>query len=175
MATNGMLRPEDAKSLLLLVLLISGYAALERGSTLIEPRDLIKAIYIVDLEHVQTYWGNWEGFESLVSGRDSAEVRPEYINRAVYLARVEIDQSRGPEGCFRGVGNLSEVVREMIGDARTLASERVGGPSTPSSRDLLFSIYARDPSLSKALQNSSLNLESLSNAVKPGAPGSRPL
>jgi len=40
---------------------------MERGSELIEPRDLIKAIYIADLEHVSAFWDAWEGFERLVN------------------------------------------------------------------------------------------------------------
>ena len=166
MATSAILTPEDANSVLALVLLVSGYAAQERGSSAIEPRDLLKAIYIVDLEHVQAFWEEWEDFERFVSGKRLAEAGSGYINRTVYLVRVEIDLSQAPGGYFRGVGNLSEVVRGIIGEARMLASNRTGNPSTPSSRDLLFSICTRDPSLSKALQDSGLNIESLTQAVR---------
>jgi hypothetical protein len=34
------------------------YAAMERGSEVIEPQDLIKAICIVDLEHVSSLWSD---------------------------------------------------------------------------------------------------------------------
>jgi hypothetical protein len=47
-----ILTSADAVGVLPLLLKVSAYVALERGSDLIEVRDLLKAIYIADLEHV---------------------------------------------------------------------------------------------------------------------------
>ena len=47
-----ILKQVDAGGVLPLLFMVSGYVAMERGSEFIEPRDLVKAIYIVDLEHV---------------------------------------------------------------------------------------------------------------------------
>jgi uncharacterized repeat protein (TIGR03803 family) len=44
-----------------------------RGSELIEPRDLIKAIYVADLEHVSSFWTDWEGFERLVTDANESQ------------------------------------------------------------------------------------------------------
>jgi len=165
--TRGIpLMPEDAGGVLLLELLVSGYAAHERGSEEIEPRDLMKAIYIVDLEHVQAFWDDWEGFEAFVSREKLPGARSVYVNRTAYLVRVEIDQNQAPGGSFRGVGKPTEAVWRIIRDARALASERTGTASTPSSRDLLFCACAQDPALSAALQESGLQLERLAAAVR---------
>jgi hypothetical protein len=56
-----------------LLLAVSGYATMERGSELIEPRDLIKAIYVADLEHVSSFWTDWEGFERLVTDANESQ------------------------------------------------------------------------------------------------------
>ena len=165
MATSRVIMPEDASNVLPLLLLVSGYAAQERGASVIEPKDLLKAIYIVDLEHVQAYWDNWEDFERIISGEGLMEGGSGYINRTVYLIRVVIDQNEAPSGCFRGVGHPSEAVSRIVEDARTLANKRTRALSTPSSRDLLVSMCAQDPSLSKILQDFGLNLESLIGTV----------
>jgi hypothetical protein len=39
-----------------------------RLKCVIEPRDLVKAIYMVDLEHVSSLWNGWEAFEAFVMG-----------------------------------------------------------------------------------------------------------
>jgi hypothetical protein len=65
---SGLLRPElDREGPWLLLMMVSGYAAMERESEQTEPIDLIKALYIVDLEHLAKFWDDWEGFEKLVS------------------------------------------------------------------------------------------------------------
>jgi len=161
--------PEDAESVLLLELLVSGYIANERGSEHIESLDLIKAIYIVDFEHVQKFWDDWEDFEQFVSREKllpgGARYTP-YIDRTMYLVRMGVDQAQAPSGTFRGVGRFTEGVLRIISEARALASKRTGNLSTPSSRDLLFSACAQDPALSTALQESGLKLQALAEAVK---------
>jgi hypothetical protein len=85
-----MLKPEDIGGVCLLLFGVSGYAAMERGSELIEPCDLIKAIYIVDLEHVSSCWTDWEGFEKLVTKeRLATGISTTYINRILYLLRFD--------------------------------------------------------------------------------------
>ena len=67
---------------------------MERGSELIEPRDLLKAIYIADLEHVSVFWNDWEGFERFVTSEKLAQgVSQTYINRTLYLFRLEMMSS----------------------------------------------------------------------------------
>src|SRR5437016_8599660 len=85
-----ILKPEDAGGVYPLLLAVSGYAAMERGSEVIEPRDLIKAIYITDPEHVLAFWNNWESFEKLILGeRFVSGTTATYINRILYLVRVD--------------------------------------------------------------------------------------
>jgi hypothetical protein len=49
---SELLRPEqDNEGPWPLLMMVSGYAAMERESEKIDPIDLIKALYIVDLEH----------------------------------------------------------------------------------------------------------------------------
>src|SRR5579863_722363 len=113
---NGMpLMPEDVGGVLLLELLVSGYAAQERGSEEIGPKDLAKAVYIVDLEHVQKFWSDWEGFEAFVAGGS-------YLSRVAYLIRLHVDQDQAPAGTLRGIGRPTEAVVRAIGDARLFAS-----------------------------------------------------
>jgi hypothetical protein len=57
-----VLKPGDVGGVLVLLFMVSGYAAMERGSEMIELRDLVEAIYIADLEHVQEFWNDWQGF-----------------------------------------------------------------------------------------------------------------
>jgi hypothetical protein len=151
----------DAGGVWPLLMMVSGYAAMERGSEFIEPRDLIKGIYVVDLEHVSIFWSDWEGFEKFVtSGKLGNGASESYINRTLYLVRLEM-MSRDHPGQFIGVGKPSSALKEIVATARAFASERVGAPSTPSSRDLLFSACSQDSDLSAALQESGLQLEKL--------------
>lgn len=156
----------DTGGIVPLLFMVSGYAAMERGSETIEPYDLIKAIYIADLEHVSMFWDDWEGFERLVSkerlGNDLPDI---YINRTLYLVRLEA-MSRENAGSFVGLGRPSQAFQQIVATARTLASKRAGSPATPSSRDLLFCACSEDPELSAALQASGLQLEKLAAAVK---------
>lgn len=155
----------DSRGVLPLLLMVSGYIAMERESDSIEPRDLIKAIYIVDLEHVSMFWSNWEGFERLVTNQTLiAGQSVTYINRILYLVRAEAT-ARESSGSFSGLGIPSPALQEMIAAARKLASERTGSPTTPSSRDLLFCSCCQDLQLSAALRKSGLQFEKLTAAV----------
>src|ERR1700743_3500416 len=62
---------------------VSGWCAEHRGAKLSEPIDLVKAIYLIDLEHVSKYWDSWENFEAFIIDIPLAEGRKlTYINRA---------------------------------------------------------------------------------------------
>jgi hypothetical protein len=164
-----ILKVEDAGGVCPFLFGVSGYAAMERGSELIEPRDLIKAIYVVDLEHVSSFWSDWEGFERLVTRESLATGNSAtYINRTLYLVRFEAI-SRENAGSFTALGRPSRTFQDIVAAARKLASERMGGPTTPSSRDLLFSACSHDSELSIALQESGLQLGKLAAAVKKSA------
>jgi len=160
-----MLETIDAWGVFPLLFLVSGYAAMERGSELIEPRDLIKAIYIADLEHVSAFWNAWEGFERLVNDEVLANGRSgTYINRVLYLVRLELAMRDSPDG-FTGLGRPSPSLQTIVATARKLSSDRSGAVATPSSRELLFATCSLDPELSESLQKSGLQLAKLADAV----------
>lgn len=159
------LKAEDAGGVVPLLFLVSAYAALLRGSNCIEPRDLIKAIYIVDLEHVAAFWDEWEGFERVVCRESSAAgISEGYINRTVYLIRAE--KMASETAAMTQCGSPSRTFQRIVASARKVASERVGAPVTPSSRDLLLCACSIDRDLSRALQESGLRLDKLAEAVK---------
>jgi hypothetical protein len=165
-ADGGLLRPEDVAGVWPLLCLVSGYVAIERGSETLEPDDLMKAIYITDLEHVSTFWDDWEGFERLVTrGRSGSGISEVYINRIVYLTRVELMARGTTADGFAPLGRPSGTFQKIVSAARNLASGRAGVPSTPSSRDLLFCASSQSSELSRVLQESGLQLEKLAAAV----------
>jgi hypothetical protein len=160
-----MLEPIDAWGVFPLLLQVSGHAAMERGSEWIEPLDLTKAIYIADLEHVSAFWNAWEGFERLVNDQKLANGHSGiYINRTLYLVRVELAMREIPEG-FIELRRASPPLLKIVATARKFASERSGAVATPSSRDLLFAACSLDPELSESLQKSGLQLAKLADAV----------
>src|ERR1700723_914430 len=161
-----MLKLADAGGVCPLLFMVSGYAAMERGSESIELRDLVKAIYIVDLEHVSSFWNDWEGFERLVSAeRLGNGLSNIYINRTLYLVRLEA-MSSANAGSIVGLGRPSQMFKDTVAAARRVASERLGAPSTPSSRDLLFCVCSQDSELATALEQSGLQIEKLAAAVR---------
>ncbi len=155
---GAMLMPVDLGGVCPLLFMVSGWAAMERSSELIEPLDLIKAIYIADLEHVLAYWDDWEGLERFVIGNSG-----KYINRILYLHEIA-SAMKQTEGLTM-LGRPSSAYQGIVSAARELATGRTGSPNTPSSRDLLFCICSQDPELSSALQKSGLQLEKLAAAV----------
>jgi hypothetical protein len=164
----AMLTPMDTGGVYPLLTLVSGYAAMERGSDLIEPRDLLKAIYIADLEHVSGFWNDWERFEAMVVAEPLiAGISISYINRPLYLLQVESIR-KGARGFF-GLGHPSSDFLEVVASARKFANARAGTESTPSSRDLLYGICSTNTELLEALKKSGLQLEKLATAVK-GSP-----
>lgn len=167
MAVDGtILKQVDAGGVLPLLFMVSGYAAMERGSEVIEPRDLVKAIYIVDLEHVSLFWSSWEDFERFIMSEKLSEgISQTYINRPLYLLRIELATRENP-GCFTELGKPSQEIRRLVDSARTLASEREGVLGTPSSRDLLFCVCSQDSELSAGLKQSGLQFEKLATAVR---------
>jgi hypothetical protein len=163
---SGLLIPEDSTGPWPLLMMVSGYAAMERGSEHNEPIDLIKALYIVDLEHLSKFWDDWEGFEKLVSNQRLANGQSRmYINRMSYLIYLEkIRASQAPDKIYL-FPPASPKLEKIVHAARDLASKREGAASTPTARDLLFCTCSHDPELKAALQQSGLQLERLTTAV----------
>ncbi|MBZ5507071.1 MAG: hypothetical protein LAO78_16565 [Acidobacteriia bacterium] len=148
-----------------MLLMVSGYAAMERGSDSIEPIDLVKALYIVDLEHLAVFWHDWEGLERLVSNQRLVNGQSKmYINRMLYLIHLEMGMMSEADK-INMFGSPSPKFQEIVNSARELASKREGTSSTPTSRDLLFCTCSHDPGLRIALQESGLQLEKLAFAV----------
>ena len=163
--SGAMLAPVDVGGVYPLLARVSSYAAIERGSDLVEPRDLIKAIYIADLEHVSRFWDNWETFEELVTReRLVTGASMTYINRCLYLVRLDAMSKERPSG-FTGLARVSQAFQEVVAAARKLATERMGNETSPSSCDLLFSVCSIVPELSTALQESGLRLDKLALEV----------
>lgn len=145
---------------------ISGYSAMERGSELIEPIDLVKAIYIVDLEHVTRYWDDWQNFEAFILKIPLADGRRVgYINRTRQYMNVHLAMRENP-GQFVPFAPPSPEVQEIAFAARKLAHARGGEDEQPSSCDLLFCACSRDHSLSEALQQAGLQQKKLEAAVR---------
>jgi|HubBroStandDraft_1064217.scaffolds.fasta_scaffold00198_12 hypothetical protein len=160
-----MLETIDAWGVFPLLLQVSGHAAMERGSEWIEPLDLVKAIYIADLEHVSAFWNPWEGFERLVNDQELANGHSgTYINRTLYLVRIELAMREIPEGVIE-LRRVSPTLQKIVATARKIASDRSGAAATPSSRDLLFATCSLDAELSESLQKSGLHLAKLAAEV----------
>ena len=144
---------------------VSGDCSGLRGATQIEPIDLVKAIYIVDLEHVAMFWDDWRNFEAyllsliLANGKKAG-----FINRTkMHLAR-HLAGMMNP-GQFWHLPPASTEVRQIVFEAKRLASARAGSDAEPSSCDLLYCICSSDTEISSALRKSGLQLERLSEYV----------
>jgi hypothetical protein len=164
---SELLRPEqDNEGPWPLLMMVSGYAAMERESEKIDPIDLIKALYIVDLEHLMKFWDDWEGFERLVSNQRLGNGQSRmYINRMHYLIYLEQMRASHEPNRIYLYPPVSPKMQKIVNGARALASKREGGPSTPTSRDLLFCACSYDPDLRTALKKSGLQIEKLAAAV----------
>ena len=164
---GGLLQPEqDRTGPWPLLMMVSGYAAKERDSEVIEPIDLVKALYIVDLEHLAKFWNDWEGFEKLVSDQRLANGQSKiYINRMHYLIYVEQIRASHQPDKIHLFGSPSPKFLEIVNAARTLATKREGTPSTPTSRDLLFCTCSHDIGLRTALEESGLQIGKLTAAI----------
>jgi hypothetical protein len=161
-----VLKRVDVEGVLPLLLSVSGYAAMERRSNIVEPCDLLKAIYIVDLEHVSMFWRDWEGFERLVLGeRPGSRSSGKYVNRVLYLNQVQALMRARPNTAFE-FGRASKSLLENVDAARKFAEDREGSGSTPSSRDLLLAIYSQDRVLAVSLKASGLAIDKLRRVVR---------
>lgn len=139
---------------------ISGMCAEQRGASAIELIDMVKAIFIVDLEHVSGYWNNWLGFERFVLDIPLADGRKQgYINRCLYVMSWHLAH-RDNAGTLMFHPSPSPVVNEIVISAQGMASTR-GLP--PSSCDLLLCICQKDRNIAEALQTSGLQLPRLAS------------
>ncbi len=128
--------------------------------------DLVRAIYIVDLEHVAALWNDWEGFERFISSVVLSDGRHAgYTNRTLYLIQTYLAAMEN-KGQFMALGKRSKVVHEIVVSAKQVAGERTGNDEPPSSRDLLYCVCAHQPDLSRALQESGLDLGKLVTSVR---------
>jgi len=159
-----LLNKEDVGGILPLLLSVSGYAAMERGSELIEPCDLLKAIYVVDLEHTSKFWDDWESFEHLVSRGELANAaKRKYLNRVLYLIEVQTLMKSNTGTAFE-FGRASQSLVNVVAAARKTVTIREGS-STPASKDLLYAICSHDPELAETLKASGLATDKLAEAV----------
>jgi hypothetical protein len=166
-AKEDILRLLNNKGVWRHLLPICGWSAKERGSELIEPIDLIKAIYIVDLDHVAKYWDDWEGLEDFVTQIKYRNGHvATYINRTHYLLEV-FYAARNQAGEFIPIGHPTAAFDDVVAAARKSAVERDGSGADPSSRDFLYSACSLDPTLANALQDSGLQLDKLEAWVRP--------
>lgn len=160
-----LLNREDVGGVLPLLFTVSGFAAMQRGSEFVEPRDLLKAIYVVDLEHVSKFWDDWEGFERLViKGKLANAAEETYLNRTLYLVKVQALMEKNP-GTAVEFGRASQSLLEVVAAARKSATNREGSIVTPSSMDLLYAICSHDTELEAALKASGLATGKLAEAV----------
>ena len=155
-------RIEDAGTVWPLLLTAGGLAAMERCSETIELRDLVKAIYLVDLEHVLDCWEDWHLYEKLVKSAQIGAETP-YLNRILYM--ISLDAVLKGAASFTTLGRPSAALIEVLNDAREVAMKRSGSAESPSSKDLLFCICSHDPDISKMLHDSGLQFEKLKRAV----------
>ena len=144
---------------------VSGWCAEHRGAKLSEPIDLLKAIYLIDLEHVSKYWDSWENFEAFILDIPLAEGRKlTYINRARAQFKIFM-LGREEPGSFVSLAPPSLQVQEIVYAAQQMAASRSGDHVPPRSCDLLFCICQQNESLSEALQKSGLQLDRLVSDV----------
>ena len=145
--------------------MVSAWSARQRGSKFIEPIDLVKAIYIVDLEHVSRYWNDWLNYETFVTDIPLAEGKKDrYINRFYQALQLQLEMREVP-GQFVPLASPSSDIQEIVFAAQRLAQARGGEEEVPSSCDILFCACSHDPGLSEALQQAGLQLEKLAIAV----------
>jgi hypothetical protein len=146
---------------------ISGWSAMERGATSVQPIDVVKAIYIVDLEHVASYWDNWLNYESLVSNIMLSDGRKTgYVNRVQRFLLAQLAGRENP-GELVPFAPPSPLVVEIVFAARKLATSRNGDDEDgPSSCDLLYCICLSDTIMGETLQRSGLQFTKLAAAVR---------
>jgi hypothetical protein len=141
---------------------ISGWCAMQRGSNSSEAIDLVKAIYLVDLEHVSKYWSSWEDFEEFIIGIPLAGGRKiSYINRSRELFESFMAGRDEPAIQFVSFATPSLQLQEIVLAARELAFSRSQNSLPPRSCDFLHCICKQDKDLSQALQESGLELDRL--------------
>ena len=138
---------------------VCGWCAMQRQSKVSEPIDLVKSIYLVDLEHVSKYWSDWESFELFVLEIPLAGGRKvSYINRARELFELLMAGRETPGQQFVTFALPSLQLQEIVFAAQKQASAR-GRDLPPSSCDLLLCACREDRGLSEALQKSGLQLD----------------
>lgn len=145
---------------------MSSWSAEERGSQLTEPIDLVKAIYIVDLEHVSLYWDDWQKYEKFVSSIRLANGRKTgFINRMERVITAHLERRENP-GHFVRMMPPSPEMQEIVLAAQEMARNRAEEDRAPSSPEFLYCACAQDSGLSESLQQAGLQIEKLRAAVE---------
>jgi hypothetical protein len=147
------------------LLRIGGWAASERGSASIELIDLVKAIYIVDLEHVAEFWTDWEGFERFVLKIGNRRRPRTYLSRTLYLIEAHLGARETPETIIENL-KISTALKDVVVAAKKVSEARGGEEEPITSRDFLYCACNQDSSLSLDLQEAGLQFEKLEAAVK---------
>lgn len=147
------------------LLQIGGCAAMERRSDSIELIDLVKAIYIVDLEHVADFWTHWEDFERFVLKIGTRRRPISYLNRTLYLFAAHQAATDAP-GTFISKGKVSEALKEVVVAVKRVVALRGGEEEAITSRDFLYCACMQDSSLRAELQASGLQFDRLEVVVK---------
>lgn len=149
-----------------ILLPMSAMSAKERGSELIESIDLIKAIYIVDLEHVAMFWNDWRNYENVISDIPLVNgIKSNYINRTQKMLQLHMLGHEVP-GQMIFLATPSPLLQTIAFSARKLAQNRSGEQELPSSCDFLYCACQNDPALSELLQQSGLHVDKLGSAVR---------
>lgn len=146
---------------------VSAECAELRGSEVIALIDVVKAIYVVDLEHVSMFWDDWRNFEAYLCTIELADGTVSgFINRAKLHLTAYIESRMDPGLVIPHVA-ISDDVSAVVLDANSLARSRSGTDTPATSCDILFCICRRSLQLSSSLQESGLALEQLSEYVNP--------
>jgi len=145
----------------------SGWCAMERGSDLIEPLDLLKAIYVVDIEHVSRYWDDWENYERfLLTIKLGNGEQVEFLNRHLILFQQFL-AARENKGRPIWLGTPSEDLCAVAFAAKKIVQDR-RGEEFPSSKDLLYCVCLQHRDLAAELCKHGLNFEKLERDVLSG-------
>jgi len=140
---------------------VCGWCAMQRGAKISETIDLVKAIYLVDLEHISKYWSDWQSFEAFIMEIPLAGGRKvSYINRAREQFEIFMAGREKPGQQFTAFAPPSSQIGEIVLAAQQQASTR-GLDLPPSSCDLLLCACRQDRGLAEALQKSGLQLDRL--------------
>ncbi len=147
-------------------LIVAMNLARERGSSTLDVRDMLGALWIADLDRLSKYWRDWEEFEDFVT----AECRLHEPRWAYWLHIFEASQ-RQKKGRLHGgmLMNQSPSLVKVWREAERLAESRNDGDLRPvlTTEDFLLAMTRQaDTELSAKMVKTGLNVARLEEAVK---------